>query len=328
MSPGRSSLRRWVIRTLTALLLLGAFPAVAHATPAARFDHVEHITDRWLRVFVDSPAMGSVVEVQVLLPRETSKPRPTVYLLDGRSADDTGSHWTTLGNAVEFFDDKNVNAVLTVGGTASYYTDWQRPDPTLGNYKWETFLTDELPPLIDGVFDGNGNNAIVGPSMGAQAAMMLAVRAPERYRAVAAYSGCYSAADDFGQAQIRSVVGSFGGDADNMFGPPDDPAWAAHDVLAYADALRGKAIYLSAGSGLPGRHENPANPDLVPSTVIGGPLEAVTAGCTRVLAGRLADLGIGATVDLQGEGTHSWPYWSDDLVLSWPTIGRALGAEF
>ncbi|KAA0024587.1 alpha/beta hydrolase [Antrihabitans cavernicola] len=335
MSPGRPLLRRWATST-AALLLFGMIPFIASAPASAAptgsvgrtatIDHIEKITDRWLRVFVDSPAMGSVVEVQLLLPRDTAKPRPTVYLLDGRSADNTGSHWTTLGNAVQFFDDKDVNAVLTVGGTASYYTDWQKTDPTLGHYKWETFLTKELPPLIDGRFDGNGSNAIVGLSMGAEAAMMLAVRAPQVYRAVASFSGCYTAADDFGQAQIRAVIASFGGDADNMFGAQDDPDWAAHDVVLHAAALRGKAIYVSAGSGLPGRHEIPANPDLLPSALIGGPLEAITNACTHQLAGALGSLGIPATFDFQQTGTHSWPYWTDDLVSSWPTIGGALGA--
>ena len=329
MSRGRPSLVRSASRALVALLLLAVIPAVlassVSAVPVASIDHVEKITDRWLRVFVHSPAMGRVVQVQVLLPRDRTAPRSTVYLLDGRSADESDNHWTTLGNAVQFFDDKNVNAVLTVGGTGSYYTDWHKDDPGLGRYKWETFLTRELPPLIDDVYQGNGNNAVVGLSMGAQAAMMLAVRSPQLYRAVASFSGCYTSADDLGQAQMRAVVASLGGDAENMFGASDDPDWAAHDVVGHAEALRGKAIYLAAGSGLPGRYETPDNPELGTALLLGGPIEAATSACTRTLTQRLASLSIPATVDFRPQGTHSWKYWADDLPKAWPTIGAALG---
>ncbi|MFH5207580.1 alpha/beta hydrolase [Antrihabitans sp. NCIMB 15449] len=314
-----------VVAVIAALAMLCLPVQHASAAPTAAIDRVESITDRWVRVFVDSPAMGSVVEVQVLLPKDRSTPRPTVYLLDGRSADSSGSHWTDRGGAVEFFADKDVNVVMTVGGTASYYTDWQRADPTLGTYRWETFLTKELPPLIDSAFDGNGRNAVAGISMGAQAAMMLAFRAPQVYSAVASYSGCYSTTDDLGQAQMRLVVASFRGDADNMFGPPTDPEWAAHDVIGNADALRGKAIYISAGSGLPGPFENLANPDALNSVLFGGPIEAITNQCTQQLAGRLAELGIPATVNHRPVGTHSWPYWTQELANSWPTLAAGLG---
>lgn len=314
MLPGRQSLRRWVF-SLTVLGSLLGFAAPAHAAPS--IDRIEHIADRWVRVFVDSPSMGAV-EVQVLLPRNTSRPRPTVYLLDGRSADESGNHWTSLGDAVRFFDDKDVNVVLTVGGTASYYTDWQRSDPQLGTYKWETFLTKELPPLIDSEFAGNGRNAVAGVSMGAQGALMLSVRAPELYRAVAGYSGCYTATDAVGQAQMRLVVGSFRGNADNMFGPEGGPDWAAHDVVAHAEALRGKTIYLSSGSGVPGAKET------TESATFGAPIEAVTNYCTHQLADRLTALNIPATTNFRSTGTHAWQYWADDLEASWPVIDKAL----
>ncbi len=144
----------------------------------ASLDRIEPITDRWLRLFVRSPAMGRTVQVQILLPADRSRPRPTLYMLDGRSASNNGNNWARLGGAVKFFADKNVNVVLTVGGPAGYYTDWQRSDPVLGNNKWETFLTSELPPLIDKQFEGNGRKAVEGVSMGAEAAMMLAMRHP------------------------------------------------------------------------------------------------------------------------------------------------------
>ncbi|MEV2226728.1 alpha/beta hydrolase family protein [Nocardia vinacea] len=210
-------------------------------------DRIEPITDRWLRVFVRSPAMHRVAQVQVLLPVRHDRRRPTVYLLDGRGAPENASSWTEYGRAVEFFADKNVNVVLATGGPANLYTDWQRRDPVLGTNKWETFLTRELPPLIDAHFEGNGRKAIEGVSMGGEAAMMLAARNPGQYRAVAAHSGCYTVASGPGQAQARAIVKTYGGNPDNMFGPSDDPDWLAHDVMTHAEALRGTAVYLSSG---------------------------------------------------------------------------------
>ncbi|MFE7798367.1 alpha/beta hydrolase [Nocardia sp. NPDC057440] len=301
-----------------------AEPTTAPA-PLASIDHIEPINDRWLRVYVDSPAMSRVVEVQVLLPRERDHARPTVYMLDGRAANPTSNNWTEQGHAEEFFEDKDVNVVLTVGGPASFYTDWQQPDPVLGTNRWETFLTKELPPLVDAKFEGNGRNAVMGVSMGAEAAMMLAFRQPRLYAAVAAHSGCFSMGTDFGQAQARTIVATYRGKPDNMFGTQNDPAWLAHDVMLNAEALRGKAIYLSVGSGLPGEYDTPNNPEIVSTIGFGGPLEAATNVCTQRLAERFATLGIPVTSHFRLTGTHSWPYWRDELARSWPTVSRALG---
>ncbi|WP_249645597.1 alpha/beta hydrolase [Nocardia sputi] len=287
-------------------------------------DRIEPITDRWLRVFVTSPAMNRVVQVQVLLPADRNSARPTLYMLDGRGAPENASSWTEHGHAVEFFADKNLNVVLTTGGPANLYTDWQRRDPVLGTNKWETFLTRELPPLIDARFEGNGRNGIQGVSMGAEAAMMLTFRTPGLYSVVAAHSGCYTVASGTGQAQARSIVKTYGGNPDNMFGPPTDPDWLAHDTMTHAQALRGTRIYLSSGNGVPGEHDVPGRVELPDAITIGGPLEAGAYECAHALATRLTQLQIPATVNLRFTGTHSWPYWADELSRSWPTITEAL----
>lgn len=293
----------------------------------ASLDHIERITDRWLRLFVKSPAMGRTVQVQILLPADRSQRRPTLYMLDGRSASNNYNNWTQLGGAARFFADKDVNVVLTVGGPASYYTDWVHPDPVLGNNKWETFLTRELPPLIDAQFGGDGRQALEGVSMGAEAAMMLAMRNPGVYRAVAAHSGCYAMGSDLGQAQARAIVRTYNGDPDNMFGDQKNPDWLAHDVMTHADRLRGTALFLSAGSGLPGPFDGPGNPDARTSVLFGGPLEAGTYACTLAMADRLSRMQIPATVDLEPVGTHSWPYWRQEVPRAWPILARALGTR-
>lgn len=96
-----------------------------------------------------SAAMRKSISETVLLPADRTRPVPTLYLLDGIDAGVytryTESGWTTQTDVVRFMADKPVNVVLPIGGTASYYTDWNATDPVLGRNKWETFLTTELP---------------------------------------------------------------------------------------------------------------------------------------------------------------------------------------
>ena len=137
-------------------------------------------------VYVHSASMDKTIKVQVLTPRADTGPRPSLYLLGGLNEQDpNNSVWTLKTDLAGFYADKNVNVVMPIAGDGSFYTDWQRDDPTLGRHKWETFLTRELPPLIDTQFSGNGVRGVAGLSMGAGAALVLAARNPGFYDAVA-----------------------------------------------------------------------------------------------------------------------------------------------
>ncbi|MFF0816168.1 alpha/beta hydrolase [Rhodococcus sp. NPDC003318] len=305
--------------------------AVAGELPArgASVDHVTMLTDRRAAVFVDSPAMGRIVQVQVLLPADRDTAHPTLYLLDGvgggQESGGRESDWTTETDAADFFADKPVNVVLPVGGAGSYYTDWQRADPVLGVNRWETFLADELPPLIDTEFGGNGVNTVAGLSMGGAAALNLITRRPELYTGVASYSGCADTSSPEARFVVRRAVGLVNGDADNMWGLDDDPDWAAHDPLHNAAALRGKVVYSSVGNGALGPRDRLDDPALPLVAALGGPLEAAALHCTLGFERRLQELGIPATFDYRPAGTHTWLYWQDALRSSWPSLSRAMG---
>ncbi|WP_067841949.1 alpha/beta hydrolase [Nocardia lijiangensis] len=274
-------------------------------------------------MFVDSPAMGRTVQVDVLHPAHGDS-RPAYYLLDGLDPGVGQSTWTNATDAEAFFRGKNVNVVLPVGGQASYYTDWQQDDPHFGRYRWETFLTRELPPLIDENFDGNGVNAIGGLSMGGSAAFILAARHPHLYRAIAGYSAC----PDTGLATggVMFSIANRGGNPVNMWGAPGSRAWAEHDPSLMADRLRGKTIYLSTGTGVPGPHEAELKPQLVENVFLGGPVEVGINTCVVAFERRLRSLAIPARIDYSPVGTHSWSYWQDMLHASWPALSRAIGA--
>ncbi|TSE00698.1 esterase family protein [Skermania sp. ID1734] len=286
---------------------------------------VDELAPNLSAVYIDSPSMARTVEIELIHPPAGAGPRPSYYLLDGVDAPDIQSSWTKKTDVVSFFAGKNVNVVMPVGGTGSYYTDWQQVDPTLGWNRWETFLTQELPPIIDSQFGGNGRNAIAGLSMGGQSALILATRHPQLYRAVAAFSSCPDVSQQYSKDLIRATVGSRGGNANNMWGPDSDPAWAAHDPTLHAANLHGMTVYLSVGNGLPGPHELSLRPDLGTVIAEGGPLETAANMCTHQFQQRLNQVGVPATVVYRPWGTHSWPYWQDDLHDSWPTVAAALG---
>ncbi|MFF0608584.1 alpha/beta hydrolase [Nocardia tengchongensis] len=280
---------------------------------------------------VYSAAMDRVITLQVLTAFDNSVPRPTLYLLNGAGGGEDAATWYRQTDVVGFFSDKNVNVVSPVGGKFSYYTDWQQDDPALGRQKWETFLTSELPPIIDKTLNTSGVNAIAGVSMSATSALNLAILAPDRYRAVAAYSGCASTADDNSRKYIQLVLDRGNAEARNMWGAPGDPDWTRHDAVLNAEKLRGKALFISSSTGLPGPLDTLDSPSIGgrPATlanqiILGGVIEAATNGCTHALADKLGALGIPAQIEFRPSGTHSWRYWEDALHRSWPMLEAAL----
>lgn len=297
---------------------------VPDAPDKARVTAVTDLSPTRSAVFVYSPAMKRDVQVQVLHPN-SSVPRPSYYLLDGADADPYEPTWLEKTDIATFFENRNVNVVLPVGGAASYYTDWKAVDPVLGVNAWETFLTKELPPIIDAEFHGTGANAVGGLSMGGHAAMNLITRHPDLYRGVAAFSSCPDSLSSNARQSVRATIASRGGNATNMWGPDTDPDWAWHDPVTNAEALRGKAVYLSVGSGVPGLAELGLGTDLSAAVTSGALLENAARDCTRTFERRLQSLGIPGQFVYRLIGTHSWPYWQSDLHASWPTLARALG---
>jgi S-formylglutathione hydrolase FrmB len=283
-------------------------------------------------VTVRSAAMGTNLTVKVLPARDRSTPAPTVYLLNGAAGGDGGSSWFDQTDIASFFAGRNVNVVVPMGGAASYFTDWRNDDPKLGRQRWATYLTEELPPLMDALLSGNGRNAIAGISMAGTSVFQLALKAPDLYRAIGSYSGCAMTSDPEGQAYVRLTVEvRGGGNTVNMWGPPTDPEWVRNDPYVNAEKLRGKAIYISNGTGLPGPYDVIDGPGidgngskLAEQVAVGAVIETATNRCTYRMRDRLQQLGIPATVDLRATGTHSWAYWEDDLHKSWPMISAAL----
>ena len=298
------------------------------ATDGTHISDIRHVSDRVLDIAVHAAAMDSDTRLTVLRAADPDRPAPTFYLLNGANGGSDGN-WLETTDLIRFFRDKQVNVVIAFGGAGSYFADWRTDDPVLGRLRWTTFLTDELPPIIDAAFRGNGANAIAGLSMAGTSVFQLAIGSPGLYRAIGSYSGCVRTSDPQGQAMVQAVVAGQRGNAANMWGPPGDPAWRVNDPYLHADRLRGTDIYVSSGNGLPGPQDTlpGAQGDpmkLMYQLMFGAPLEAVTNVCTHQLQDRLRQLNVPATFDFRPEGTHSWGYWEQDLHASWPMFEAAL----
>ncbi|MXP20785.1 esterase family protein [Gordonia sp. HNM0687] len=301
----------------------------ADAEPQAHITAVVQETDTRSAVWVDSPALGRSIKVFVLTPRRVNGPRPILYLLDGAGARGNDSDWLRAGGAEEFFADKDVTVVLPTGAYGTFYTDWERRDPAVGKPMWETFLTKELPPLIDTRFDSTGRRAIAGVSMGGQAAFTLASRAPHLYRAVGSLSGCPPVSSPEGEAYVRATLSRAGANADNMWGPVGTDGWRAHDPARRLDELRGKTLFLYAGAGRLGPAD--IKRDVTPEEGLyqvvlaaSSAFEVAAHNCSQQFGAQLRAAGLPFTDAVQVVGTHHWYYWAKELSTMWDAVSPAL----
>ena len=93
-----------------------ASAAPAGPTDASRIEAVSMKSPTRAQVTTYSAAMGRRITVSVLLPRDRSTPRPTLYLLDGIDGgvytNYTESGWTYQTDIEKFMADKQVYVVL------------------------------------------------------------------------------------------------------------------------------------------------------------------------------------------------------------------------
>ncbi|MGQ4618367.1 alpha/beta hydrolase-fold protein [Nocardia sp. R7R-8] len=306
-----------------------AEPTVAVAAPA--LEKVQWLGDRRVALWVTSPSMGVPIQVQLLLARDwNAHPEarfPVLFLLDGLRATEDESGWTKEAGAVDFFADKNVTVVLPVGGQSSFYADWLQPDNGR-TYKWETFLTKELPPLLESYWRATPVRGVEGLSMGGTAAMFLAARNPGFVRHAASYSG-FLTTTTLGMPQaIEFAMRDAGGfDSAAMWGPQTGPEWEAHDPYALADKLRGISLYVSSGSGAIGPYDHALGIPGVSTNVAGMGLEILSRLTSQNFVTKLSKLAIPAQVNYRPSGTHSWPYWDFEMRQSWSQAASALGVD-
>lgn len=308
---------------------------------AADYEPAELLPGRNVLLSVYSESMDRDIPLEVLLPKDRGVAAPVLYIFNGIDGGVAESNWNNNTDMQRYFEDVNVNVVMPLAGQFSYYTDWNEPVAAMdGKNMWTTFLTQELPSIVDTALNTNGKNAIAGLSMAGGAVLSLAEWGSDRgpdggplYRAVGAYSGCAQTSTSPGQEFVRVVTQGRGGiDPELMWGPVGGQRWVENDPTVNAEKLRGVPyIYVSTATGLPGEYDQLDGPiakgDVETAAtlwVLGGTIEAATEHCTRVLQTRLDSLGIPADFNFRPAGTHTWLYWQDDLHQSWPGMAAVL----
>lgn len=254
---------------------------------------------------VASESMNRVFPVGIWRAKDPAAPAPMLYLLDGVDSPEP-SGWMLPGNAHNIFGDDQVTLVMPTRADGSLHADWEQDDPVLSRNKWETFLTEELPPLLEDRIPFNGKRGMAGLSMGAASAVDLAVRHPDMYESVGAISGCYTPTDDIGFLLTKITVETRGGNVANLWGPRNSPAYADHNSVAKIGALRGKSLFFSTASGIPDGAEWDRNNHDMLRFVQGAAIEQATHACTVAMDRSLKAKGVDAQVVFARFGLHNW----------------------
>lgn len=321
--------RRLMAAAAAVAVLPGLVSAVGGSATAGAFSRpglpVEYL-------MVPSAGMGRDIKVQFQSGGPNS---PSVYLLDGLRAQEDFNGWDINTAAFEWYYGSGLSVVMPVGGQSSFYTDWYSPacsDKTgvCQTYKWETFLTQELPAYLSsqkGV--DSSRTAAVGLSMAGSAAFTLAIYHPQQFQYAASLSGFLNLSEGWWPMLVNISMGDAGGfNADEMWGKTGDEgnAWKRNDPMVNIGQLvaNGTRIWVFCGDGTPS--------DLDAGTSAGNLfnakfLEGFTLRTNKTFKDEyIAAGGTNGVFNFPDAGTHSWGYWGQQLQQMKPDIQRVLGA--
>ena len=253
-----------------------------------------------------------------------------LFLLDGMRARNDWNGWSRDGGAPRIFVNSNVTLVMPVGGETSFYTDWKRKSSTNGQkytYKWETFLTKELPGYLNRRFGvAYSGSAISGLSMSGSAAFTLAIYHKPYFKQALSFSGYMNVSDPIMQQALQYAANDAGKyNLQDMWGPYSDPTWRRNDPYVNAAKLRGLKLFMSSATGLPGRYDNPRNGQEAFNTSVGFLLEGVARQQHILMKNQLEQLGIPCRHIFMANGIHNWGYWRDQLRMAYPYVKAAIG---
>ena len=328
----KTCLRVLALAFITATTVISP-PSTAVAEPAAApggayITGIEPVNDRWEKISVFSPSMNKIVVNDVFKAPKSGA--PTFYLLPGIDGGDNldprvyfepgSKSWFGMTDIQGFFADKNVNIVSPLGGQFSCFTDWVAD----GSKQYQTYMTKELPPLINKELKTNGRNAVGGLSSTGGTAIDYAVQAPGLYKAVGSYSGFPAPSDPDAAQQVSLTLGGAGASAEAMWGPLGGPLWIAHDPSKNVTKLKGVGVYAAASGGAQGDVDR-----LAPGTAnfTGGLIEGIVLANTQKFADAAA-AGVPINFVVRPEGSHTWGLFESEMQESWnTTIGPALGVR-
>jgi diacylglycerol O-acyltransferase / trehalose O-mycolyltransferase len=312
--------RRLVVGAAAAATLPGLVGLAGGAATSGAFSRpglpVEYLQ-------VPSASMGHSIKIQFQSGGDNS---PAVYLLDGLRAQDDYNGWDINTPAFEWYYQSGLSVVMPVGGQSSFYSDWYNPacgKAGCTTYKWETFLTSELPAYLASTKQVKSTgSAAVGLSMAGSSALILAAYHPDQF----IYAGSLSALLDPSQAMGPSLIGLSMGDAggykaSDMWGPSGDPAWQRNDPSLQVGKLvaNNTRIWVYCGNGKP----SDLGGDNLPAKFLEG---FVRTSNMKFQDAYNAAGGHNAVWNFDANGTHSWEYWGQQLNAMKGDLQSTLGA--
>jgi len=111
-----------------------------------------------------------------------------------------------------------------LGQGAGFYVDATQA-PWAPHFRMESYVTDDLIPLIDAQFPTTRTRSISGHSMGGHGALTLALNHPELFRSVSAFAPIASPTRcPWGEKALAAYLG------------PDRTTWARHDAALRIEA--------------------------------------------------------------------------------------------
>jgi diacylglycerol O-acyltransferase/trehalose O-mycolyltransferase len=317
-------------RRVGALIVVAATAAVAltvvSSTPTASAFSRKGLPVETLSV--PSPSMGRDIKVQF----EGGGPH-SVLLLDGLRAQDDFNGWDINTAAFEWFYRSGISVVMPVGGQSSFYSDWYAPakgsNGTL-TYKWETFLTQELPAwLAANRGQDSSNNAVVGLSMSGGSALVLAAYYPQQFIFAASLSGFLNPSKGLWPTVIGLAMKEASGyNAVDMWGQPNDPAWQRNDPMLNINRLvaNNTAVWVYCGNGTMSDLDNGDGGFGVQFSA--QYLENITLDTNKEFQRNYAAAGgHNAVFNFPSSGTHSWGYWGAQLQQMQPDLVRILTTQ-
>ena len=123
---------------------------------------------------------------------------------------------------------------------AGFYVD-ATAEPYAAHYKMYSYVTLELPALVEGNFPARPNaRGIFGHSMGGHGALTIALKNPDRYGSVSAFAPISAPTQvPWGQKAFSGYLG------------PDEEAWREHDaseIVSKRPFTDGRAILVDQGT--------------------------------------------------------------------------------
>lgn len=181
-----------------------------------------------------SDTLGCVMRFAIYLPPQVASGQkvPVVYWLSGLTCTDenfmqkAGAHRVAaeLGIAIVApdtsprGDDVANDDGYDLGQGAGFYVN-ATESPWNTHYRMYDYVLNELPALVESVFPVTGQRSVAGHSMGGHGALVLALRNPQTYQSVSAFSPISNPVScPWGKKAFAAYLGN------------DTGRWAAYDA--------------------------------------------------------------------------------------------------